>query len=113
MLRRDVIRYSVLRASKGSMDAARYAGIEEARMATIKIEKTAISMTIGSKVSTSKSNERRRRVTKIAATNPMPQPANPSLAPELRMRRITLDRVEPSAMRMAISWGRKAQEKAM
>jgi len=97
----------------GSTEAARRAGTMEAASASRKMEMAAKAMTVGSSGSTSKSMERSRRVAKIAATAPMPQPARPSLAADERTNPITLERCEPSARRMAISWVRSAAEKAM
>src|SRR5215467_1216256 len=105
--------YSPRSASIGSVLDARLAGSTEAARAIISIVMAESTRTRGSNGLTSNRKERSKRDAATAPSNPRPQPVAASLAPELRMNRITPERWQPSAMRSAISCSRNATENAI
>jgi hypothetical protein len=110
----DAVRsYSPRKASMGSVLDARLAGSAEAANASSSIAMAESTSTPGSNGLTSKRKERSKRDAAKAPSKPKPQPTAASLAPELRMNRITPERWQPSAMRTAISCSRNATENAI
>src|SRR3954447_11814111 len=105
--------YSPRRASMGSVLEARLAGSAEAASASSSIATTESASTAGSNGLTSNRKERSKRDAATAPSKPNPQPTAASLAPELRISKITPERWQPSAMRTAISCSRNATENAM
>ena len=101
--------YSPRRASMGSVLDARLAGSAEAASASSSIAMAESASTPGSNGLTSNRKERSRREAATAPAKPNPQPTDASLAPELRINRITPERRQPSAMRTAISCSRNAR----
>ena len=102
--------YSPRRASMGSVLDARLAGSAEAASASSTIAMAESASTPGSNGLTSNRKERSKRDAATAPSKPNPQPTAASLAPELRMNRITPERWQPSAIRTAISCSRNATE---
>src|SRR5216683_5467841 len=105
--------YSPRKASMGSVLVARLAGSAEAASASSSIAMAESASTPGSNGLTSNRKERSKRDAATAPSKPKLQPTAASLAPELRMTRITPERWQPSAMRTAISCSRNATENAI
>src|SRR5207244_3189140 len=95
--------YSPRKASMGSVLDARLAGSAEAASASSSIAMAESASTPGSNGLTSNRKERSKRDAATAPSKPKPQPTAASLAPELKMTRITPERCQPSAMPTAIS----------
>jgi len=97
----------------GSTEAARRAGSKEATKASMRTKTAASVSTSGSNGLTPNKNESNRCETAEAPSNPTAQPMIASFAAEVRTSGRIPDRCEPNAIRIAISWLRKAAENAM
>src|SRR5271154_2389306 len=104
---------SVRKACMGSTDAARRAGSKEAAKDSTSTKTAPSVSTSGSRGLTPNRNERIRCDAAEAPSNPSAQPTTASLSAEVKTSAKISDRCEPKAIRMAISWERRAAEKAM
>src|SRR5579871_1283460 len=105
--------YSERSARIGSMEAARQAGAMDAAMTRSSTAAIARLRTVGSDGLTSNRSELSNWEAANAPINPRMHPASPSLAADTNTSLKIPVRCEPNAIRIAISWLRRAKVKAI